>query len=79
MLFGINRTFMELKHFRKTFTYCRKYSINRTFMELKLSRCNHDININVVLIEPLWNWNRRVDDVFTYDSRINRTFMELKL
>ena len=53
-------------------------SFNRTFMELKFFRRISIIHRHVVLIVPLWNWNR-LAAAYTWDlDGFNRTFMELK-
>ena len=51
---------------------------NRTFMELKWSTLSSDSFWIRVLIAPLWNWNRDINNLAESEIRSNRTFMELK-
>ena len=54
--------------------------INCTVVELKHQADSTSINLNNVLIVPLWNWNY-LFDIFSHDSSfsINCTVVELKL
>ena len=53
-----NRTFMELK-LRETCRFRHQtWCSNRTFMELKCSGVTLVDTLGLVLIVPLWNWNK---------------------
>ena len=50
-----NRTFMELKSSKMSFSEISEICSNRTFMELKCFSCEAREAYMVVLIVPLWN------------------------
>ena len=51
---------------------------NRTFMELKSAAFSSFAASWLVLIVPLWNWNRGTRSMKAIVTGFNRTFMELK-
>ena len=79
-IFCFNRTFMELKWAQRPAGGGGLVGFNRTFMELKYPKKDGLRRSTIVLIVPLWNWNRRRLALFLHQGRqgFNRTFMELK-
>ena len=58
-----NRTFVELKSWRFVTNACFLQSFNRTFVELKSRLAGIGLfDGNTLLIEPLWNWNKRREE-----------------
>ena len=76
---SFNRTFMELKYVLclSFWKWCVRF--NRTFMELKLWMQFLTLLGMMVLIVPLWNWNKEWGKNVLFSWGFNRTFMELKL
>ena len=54
-MFSSNRTFMELKSYKKRKQIKAHGGSNRTFMELKSYKKRKQIKAHGVLIAPLWN------------------------
>ena len=70
---------MELKSEWKPLSTFERPRFNRTFMELKYCKKCFVLQMNFVLIVPLWNWNQWLGaDYLTQPTSFNRTFMELK-
>ena len=75
----LNRTFVELKLSCTVSGGGGSVSLNRTFVELKPQSSFDGCQRIGVLIEPLWNWNRRTfRPGMSASRRLNRTFVELK-
>ena len=75
---SFNRTFMELKSCCFLAVSFAPMCFNRTFMELKSCSVLLVWGLAVVLIVPLWNWNRTYFKSWKETKSFNRTFMELK-
>ena len=74
-----NCTFMELKFWNWALTDNGTEGSNCTFMELKCQLWVLGGWCSLVLIVPLWNWNRCLRCDCSRLSGSNCTFMELKL
>ena len=77
--FAFNRTTMELKLYILSAITGQWYPFNRTTMELKLTMGYFRRILQMLLIEPLWNWNNEEKTSGNSSpSTFNRTTMELK-
>ena len=76
---AFNRTSMELKLFWLMKWLGLSSPFNRTSMELKRSSAASFCISVILLIEPVWNWNRSMRNwVRIRHQTFNRTSMELK-
>ena len=78
LLVRSNCTFMELKCPYSPIRCCESSCSNCTFMELKYVKQRRSVWSEIVLIVPLWNWNKFRVEIFVSVASSNCTFMELK-